>query len=189
MVDPPIKIDNVVAVAMLDVKVPIGKLSSEEDSVENNDSQFEGIVYRPCGLRIASLVYPSGKIICTGARSIEEAKATINTVVKKIRETGVEVPEKIKIEIENIVASWKTGLSINLEEAVTVLEGAEYEPEEFPSLIYRVAESALSFLVFGNGKIICTGGRSLREVRSAFASLMEKLKKAGSGKNPSKGKA
>ncbi|MEM5833746.1 MAG: TATA-box-binding protein, partial [Candidatus Aenigmatarchaeota archaeon] len=56
------------------------------------------------------------------------------------------------------------------------LEEAEFEPEQFPGLVYRKAEPKLVFLVFKSGKIICTGGKNVEEVKKELESLIKKIK-------------
>lgn len=81
-----------------------------------------------------------------------------------------------KIRIENIVASASLGVDVSLEKIVSKLEGMEYEPEQFPGLVYRMTEPKVAFLLFGSGKIVCTGARSIEDVRIAVKKVSNKLK-------------
>ena len=65
----------------------------------------------------------------------------------------------------------------NLEDVAWELEDTEYEPEQFPGLVYRMDDPKVTFLLFGSGKIICTGGRSIKDVERAVAKLDKRLKK------------
>jgi len=80
------------------------------------------------------------------------------------------------IRIENIVASARVGTELNLDQIAFSLENAEYEPEQFPGLVYRMDEPRVAFLLFGSGKIVCTGGRTITDVGKAVKKLSEKLK-------------
>ena len=65
------------------------------------------------------------------------------------------------IKIENVVASTSLGAELDLQKIVLALEGAEYDPEQFPGLIYRLKEPKTATLLFRSGKAVCTGGKSL----------------------------
>jgi len=80
------------------------------------------------------------------------------------------------IKIENVVASTSLGIPVKLDKLVSALDGVEYEPEQFPGLVYRIDDSRVTFLLFGSGKIICTGGRSIQDVKKAVAKADKKLK-------------
>ena len=80
------------------------------------------------------------------------------------------------IRIENIVASAALGVEVPLEQIVSKLEGMEYEPEQFPGLVYRMTDPKVAFLLFGSGKIVCTGGRTIKDVNIAVDKVYKKLK-------------
>ena len=81
-----------------------------------------------------------------------------------------------RIRIENVVASASLGVPVKLEKLVSNLERAEYEPEQFPGLVYRIDDPKVTFLLFGSGKIICTSGRSIQDVKRAVVHADKKLK-------------
>jgi len=81
-----------------------------------------------------------------------------------------------RIKIENVVASASLGVPVKLEKLVANLDGVEYEPERFPGLVYRIDDTRVTFLLFGSGKIICTGGRSINDVKRAVSKADKKLK-------------
>ena len=78
-------------------------------------------------------------------------------------------------EIKNIVATAELDSLLPLE-AIAIglgLEQTEYEPEQFPALIYRGGESAL--LVFSSGKIVCMGLTDLDQISSAIDGITEQI--------------
>ncbi len=81
-----------------------------------------------------------------------------------------------RIKIENVVASTSLGVPVKLEKLVANLDGVEYEPEQFPGLVYRIDDPRVTFLLFGSGKIICTGGRIINDVKRAVSKADKKLK-------------
>ncbi len=181
-----IKVENVVAFASLGVDIPLKRLVVEVENTEYEPEQFPGLVYRQQDPRAAALIFSSGKIVCTGAKSIENAKIAMNKVADRIRLLGIKAPKVFPIEIENIVASSKIDAKLNLEEIAFMLENAEYEPEQFPGLVFRITEPRVAFLLFSSGKIICTGAHSLEDVSKALDKFKEKLEEIGLKVTPSK---
>jgi len=181
-----VKVENVVAVATLDVSIPLDKMLSKTERSEYEPEQFPGLVYRPEGLNVAALIFSSGKIVCTGARSPEAAKDAMMKVVRKIQEIGITVPKVFDIQIENMVASSQLSSTLSLEELAMSLDNAEYEPEQFPGLVYRITDPRISFLLFSTGRIIITGAQSEKDIHRGLLKLRDNLKKAGVRAEPAK---
>jgi transcription initiation factor TFIID TATA-box-binding protein len=144
--------------------------------MEYEPEQFPGLVYRMDKPKAAALIFGSGKIVCTGARSTEDVNTVFKKVISVIKSVGVQVPKNFKIQVENIVASAKIEGNLNLDTIALNLENSEYEPEQFPGLVYRMNEPKVAFLLFGSGKIVCTGGRSVNDVKTALNKVYKKLR-------------
>src|SRR5436853_6070091 len=84
-----------------------------------------------------------------------------------------------KIKIENVVASTSLGEELDLQAIALALGGAEYEPEQFPGLIYRLKEPKTATLLFRSGKVVCTGARSLEHVTQAIEIVAQQIEAAG----------
>jgi len=174
-----IKIENVVSSASLKTTIPLELIVQHLDSTEYEPEQFPGLVYRLKKPKAAALIFSSGKIVCTGARSIEDVKTAFKKIISMIRKAGIKVPTKYDIQIENIVASAKLPGTLNLDLIAFELENSEYEPEQFPGLVYRMDNPKVAFLLFGSGKIVCTGSRKVEDVKKAIMALYNKLKEIG----------
>lgn len=172
-----IKVENVVASASLNVNVPLNRLVAQLPGTEYEPEQFPGLVYRMRDPKAAALIFSSGKIVCTGATSEESAKEAIDKVIEGIKSVGVEVKGAFDIEIQNIVASTKLESELNLNKIAFSLRNTEYEPEQFPGLVFRIDDPKVAFLLFGSGKVVCTGGRSIEDVERAVEVIKEKLSK------------
>lgn len=172
-----IKIENVVASASLNVPIKLEKLVSNLDNVEYEPEQFPGLVLRLKDPKAAALIFSSGKVVCTGAKSPKDSKLVIAKIVIKMNRIGIKIPKNYKVQLENIVASAKLNRELNLNNIAFSLENTEYEPEQFPGLVYRMDNPRVTFLLFGSGKIICTGGRSIEDVKRAVAKIDKRLKK------------
>ena len=87
--------------------------------------------------------------------------------------------EEFDVKIENVVAFTSLGKDIPLLKLVSSVENAEYEPEQFPGLVYRINEPRVAFLLFSSGKIICTGAHNIEDVHSALRKLKSRLDEIG----------
>ena len=172
-----IKIENVVSSATLGVPIKLEKLVANLDGVEYEPEQFPGLVMRLKNPKSAALIFSSGKIVCTGAKSPKEAKIAISHVVTKLRKIGFKIPSNYKVTPENIVASAMLDLKVNLNEIAFTLENTEYEPNSFPGLVYRMVNPKVTFLIFGSSRIICTGAKTITDVEIATEKLFKNLKK------------
>jgi len=176
------KIENIVVSVTLNVHIPLEKLSAELPNTEYNPEHFPGLVLRiknSKGKVISSLVFRSGKLIITGARSMEEIKDALKKIIEHLEKIGIKVTGKPEIEVQNMVASGKLDFNVNLEEMIEKLENVEYEPEQFPGLVYKIPGIRATFLIFKNGKIVCTGAKSEKEIEESIKMLEKKLKEAG----------
>jgi transcription initiation factor TFIID TATA-box-binding protein len=171
-----IKIENIVASATFGIRVPLEKMVEHLEGTEYEPEQFPGLVYRVKDPKAAMLIFSSGKIVCTGARNIADVKKAIEKVAKMIKTLGLEVPKTYKIQIENIVASAQIPGRLSLDKIAFELENSEYEPNQFPGLVYRMKDPKAALLLFGSGKVICTGIRKIEDVEYAMNDLFKKLK-------------
>ncbi|OGI12675.1 TATA-box-binding protein [Candidatus Micrarchaeota archaeon RBG_16_36_9] len=179
-----IKIENVVASAALGTPIKLEKIVANLDGVEYEPEQFPGLVMRLKNPKAAALIFSSGKVVCTGAKSPKEAKVAIGNVVTRLRKLKFKIQPNYKVIPENIVASAQIPLKINLNKIAFTLENTEYEPNSFPGLVYRMINPKVTFLIFGSGKIICTGARTVRDVAKTVEKLYKNLKKLEKTKSP-----
>jgi transcription initiation factor TFIID TATA-box-binding protein len=176
-----IKIENVVASTSLGTELDLQAIMLALDGAEYDSEQFPGLIYRLKEPKTASLLFRSGKAVCTGGKSLEQVEIAISKVVQKIEAAGIVIKNKPKIEVQNIVASSDLGARINLNSiAISVgLEKVEYEPEQFPGLVYRLDSPKVVVLLFGSGKLVCTGARRPEDVQIAVDKISQELKSAG----------
>jgi transcription initiation factor TFIID TATA-box-binding protein len=166
-----IKIQNVVAAVTLNQKVDLNAVVKSFPGVEYRPEQFPGLVFRLKRPKTATLIFNSGKMVCTGAKSEKESRRAVMTVVKELKKGGIIIISKPDLKIVNMVASASLGGRIDLEQAVTTLGKTMYEPEQFPGLIYRMDEPKVVILVFASGNLVCTGGKKEQDVYDAVHKL------------------
>jgi transcription initiation factor TFIID TATA-box-binding protein len=127
--------------------------------------------------KIASLIFSSGKVVLTGIRDEHALAAGLAHIMQEMRNAGVETYDTPRVAITNIVCSYDMGKYINLNKLVITLnlENIEYEPEQFPGLVYRLKDPKIVALLFSSGKIILTGGKNLDDIRRGLDLLEQKL--------------
>ncbi len=172
-----IKVVNIVVSSSLKHDIPLEKMAATLSNTEYNPEQFPGLVIRIKEPKTSALIFSSGKIVCTGARTMENVRLSINKIIKSLEKINVKITVKPEIKIQNIVASGSVGMDLNLNVLATKLKDVEYEPEQFPGLVYKLKAAKATFLLFSNGKIVCTGTKSEGEVHAALDMLIVNLKK------------
>ncbi|OPY31825.1 MAG: TATA-box-binding protein 2 [Methanomassiliicoccales archaeon PtaU1.Bin124] len=148
------------------------------EGAEYDPESFPGLIYRIKDPKSATLIFHSGKLVCTGAKNLDQIGRAIATAADKIRKAGVPIAKNPTFEVQNIVASADLGQEINLN-AIAIslgLERVEYEPEQFPGLVYRIDSPKVVVLLFGSGKMVCTGARTEADVVKAVEHVKKELK-------------
>jgi len=170
-----------VASTSLGIELDLPSIVHSLEGSEYDPERFPGLIYRLKEPKTATLLFRSGKVVCTGAKSLDQVKTAIEKVIKQLQKAGIHVKTEPKIEVQNIVASSDLGQSINLNAiAITLgLENVEYEPEQFPGLVYRLEVPKVVLLLFGSGKLVCTGARKPQDVEVAVDKITTALRDAG----------
>jgi len=161
---PIISIENVVASATINQKLDLKDITKKFPDVEWNPKLFPGAVFRLKNPKTATLLFSTGKMVCTGSKSEEFARKAVKTVVQKLRKGGIKIKKDAIVTIQNIVASINLGGKISLEQAARTLPRSMYEPEQFPGLIHRMLDPKTVILIFSTGKLVCTGGKTEKDV-------------------------
>ncbi len=179
MVD--IVIQNVVASATFGMEFDMDMISSELEGCEYERSRFPGIIYKLREPKTAILIFGSGKTVITGAKSVNMVHDAMEIIVEKLKDIGVAIERDPDITIQNIVSTCDLGSKVNLNAiAITLgLERVEYEPEQFPGLVYRLDEPNVVALIFGSGKVVCTGAKTTTDTENAVDIILAELQGAG----------
>lgn len=173
-----LKIQNIVATTSLGKPVSLTKLARSQSNTEYNPEQFPGLVLRIKEPKSAVLVFSSGNLVCTGTKSVSQVKEVIDAVIKQIAKIGIKITDKPKITVQNIVASGSVDFKLNLNVLALQLENTEYEPEQFPGLVYKLVDPPATFLLFSNGKLVCTGTKDRKQLDESMRQLNKNIRKA-----------
>ena len=176
-----IKIQNIVASTTFAKKLDLDIIAQSLEGAEYEPEQFPGLVYRLDKPKTATLLFRSGVANCTGAKNVEDVRKTVDIIAGKLKKLGIEVYKNPEIIVRNIVATADLGGEINLNETAIGLglENVEYEPEQFPGLVYRIREPKVAMLLFSSGKIVCAGANSTEDASKAVEKLSEELTSLG----------
>ncbi len=176
-----IRIENVVASTSLGDELDLHSVAVALNGAEYEPEQFPGVIYRLKEPKTAILLFRSGKVVCTGGKSKRQVDESVRIVSEMIRKGGQKVLPHPKIQVQNIVATSDLESEINLTTvAVTLgLDRVEYEPEQFPGLVCRLTEPRVVVLLFGSGKLVCTGARRPSDVSLAVEKIAEELEDSG----------
>ncbi len=176
-----IRIENVVASTSLGAELDLQSIALALDYAEYEPDRFPGLIYRLKQPKTAILLFHSGKVVCTGGKSWKQVDDTVRTVSELIRRGGQKILMHPKIQVQNIVATSDLESEINLNAvAITLgLDRVEYEPEQFPGLVCRLKEPRVVVLLFGSGKLVCTGARRPSDVSLAVEKITKELEGAG----------
>jgi transcription initiation factor TFIID TATA-box-binding protein len=172
-----LKIENIVASGVVAGSIDLQEFSDKIENCELNKKRFPGAVYRIPDPKIACLIFSSGKIVLTGIRNQKALADGLAIVIKSLKKAGVEPLREPRVAITNMVCSYNLGKYININKlSVTLnLENIEYEPEQFPVLVYRIKDPRIVVLIFSSGKIILTGGKNIEDIKKGLDFLEEKL--------------
>jgi len=177
-----INIENVVASTKLAEEFDLIKIESELDGAEYNKKKFPGLVYRVKSPKAAFLIFTSGKVVCTGAKNVEDVRTVISNMANTLKSIGFsKVDLTPEIHVQNIVASadLKADLNLNAIAMGLGMENIEYEPEQFPGLVYRIKVPKVVVLIFSSGKLVVTGGKSPADCVEGVKIVRERLENLG----------
>ena len=176
VIHPTIRIENIVATVILDQTLDLNLIESRVPNVTYQPDQFPGLILRLEKPKTTALIFKSGKMVVTGAKSTSQLIDAVKKIIKLLRKHGIKIISKPRIQIQNIVASGDIDYYVNLEKAAYLLENSMYEPEQFPGLIYRMRNPRVVLLIFSSGKMVITGAKEEREVEEAVHKIAKKLK-------------
>ncbi len=175
------KIVNLVASGNLNATLDLYNLAITIPNIEYEPEQFPGAILKLKEPKVSMLLFKNGKTICSGARNEKEIALAIYKASKLIHDIqkSVKIQKNAKYNVVNLVATAELNMTLDLFKIAMELDNVEYEPEQFPGAILRIAEPKLTLLLFKNGKLICAGAnreRFLREGLQKAAEIIRKVK-------------
>eukprot|EP00878_Enallax_costatus_P000768 GHUV01000886.1.p1 GENE.GHUV01000886.1~~GHUV01000886.1.p1 ORF type:complete len:353 (+),score=113.09 GHUV01000886.1:316-1374(+) len=169
-------LQNVVATVDLGCKLELKDIALHARNAEYNPKRFAAVIMRIRDPKTTALIFASGKMVCTGAKSETDSKLAARKYCRIVQRTGFEDVKMKEFKIQNIVGSCDVKFPIRLE-GLAYSHGyfATYEPELFPGLIYRMKEPKIVLLIFVSGKVVLTGAKKRDEIYQAFENIYPTL--------------
>lgn len=165
---------NVVTTTKVDEELNLDTIQKSFDNCEYEPEVYFALIYRLKNPKASILVNKSGKLIITGSKSLEDSKTVLQIFCKDLIRLGYK-PTIQEVKIQNIIATANFNKKINLESIALNLENTEYEPEQFPGLIYRLEDPKVVITLFRSGKLTCIGGKSLDDAKIGVNKTKERL--------------
>jgi transcription initiation factor TFIID TATA-box-binding protein len=181
-----LEIANIVASGRLGVELDLAAVASSEklnqdsriESIEHSQKSGQRVLVRFSDGPVLGILSRKGACIITGAKSYDRVSKTKEDFLGALHDAEVVPHEDIKeFEIQNIVFTTTLNEPVDLNALAIVLgfERVEYEPEQFPGLVFRPENTSCVILVFGSGKVVITGGRSEEEAKKAISKLKKEI--------------
>ncbi|XP_054018179.1 TATA box-binding protein-like 2 [Dryobates pubescens] len=170
------QLQNIVSTVNLACKLDLKSIALHARNAEYNPKRFAAVIMRIREPRTTALIFSSGKMVCTGAKSEEQSRLAARKYARVVQKLGF--PAKfLDFKIQNMVGSCDVRFPIRLEGLVlTHQQFSSYEPELFPGLIYRMVKPRIVLLIFVSGKVVLTGAKERSEIYEAFENIYPILK-------------
>ncbi|XP_053612769.1 TATA-box-binding protein [Plodia interpunctella] len=170
------QLQNIVSTVNLNCKLDLKKIALHARNAEYNPKRFAAVIMRIREPRTTALIFSSGKMVCTGAKSEEDSRLAARKYARIIQKLGFSA-KFLDFKIQNMVGSCDVKFPIRLEGLVlTHGQFSSYEPELFPGLIYRMVKPRIVLLIFVSGKVVLTGAKVRQEIYEAFDNIYPILK-------------
>lgn len=170
------QLQNIVCTVNLGCRLDLKKIAMHARNAEYNPKRFAAVIMRIREPRTTALIFSSGKMVCTGAKSEDFARLAARKYARIIQKLGFEA-KFMDFKIQNMVGSCDVKFPLRLEGFVfTHSQFTSYEPELFPGLIYRMFKPKIVLLIFVSGKIVLTGAKERSQINEAFGNIYPILK-------------
>ena len=165
-------VQNVVSTVSLGVQLDLKRIALKARNAEYNPRRFAAVIMRIRDPKTTALIFSSGKMVITGAKSEQSSKIACKKYARILQRLGYGHAKFIDFKIQNIVASCDIRFPIRLESlAHAHSQFCSYEPELFPGLIYRMITPKVVLLVFVSGKLVLTGAKERKDIYQAFSNI------------------
>jgi len=174
---PIITISNVVASIDMRQKINLDDITKNFPHTEYIPKNFPGLFFRLKDPKTVTIIFGTGKMVCTGAKSEDLIRIAVTHVIKDLLSKKIIIKNNVDIIIRNMVGSANLKGRIDLVKTATTLANSMYEPDQFPSVIYRVINPKSVNQIFASGKIVCTGTKNEDDLYRSVNNLHSDLEK------------
>jgi transcription initiation factor TFIID TATA-box-binding protein len=175
-----IEVSNIVGSVKLDSQLELGKLAAELPNTEYNPETSPNLVYRTVDEDVTILAHSTGRLVSLGSNSTNELISGVKAFIESVDLEDETENIEWQISIDNVVAKSDFGRELDLAAVAVDLEfeNTEYNPEQFPGLIYRSKVNP-TVLIFNSGKYVITGAKTYAQVLDTHREVVHKLTDIG----------
>ncbi|MEM3830541.1 MAG: TATA-box-binding protein [Conexivisphaerales archaeon] len=169
---------NLVASITLNTNLPLSKMKRRLPNARYNPERFPGLVLKYPDIKPTFLVFGSGRLVCVGSKTKKDIDNALDRLKKDLKKLGINIGNNYTIKIQNIVVTSDLGRAVDLNRMAYELDNTQYNPEQFPGLVYRLdvdEKNTVTFLIFGKGKIVCGGAKDEKQIEKGIDTLIETL--------------
>jgi transcription initiation factor TFIID TATA-box-binding protein len=172
-----IEIVNVVGSGALERELDLQALAADLDLPEaeyNDDMNALLLRFTQDGPLI--ILYSSGNYIVRGGSERENLDQANSQFLSTLDKLGISYENPV-FGVRNLVCVCDTGIEIDLNHLMIDigLEKAEFEPEQFPGLVFHPANYDCVALIFSSGKIVITGLREESQIEELYTNLRTQM--------------
>lgn len=175
-----LEVTNIVGTIETEREFDLNVLADVLPEAEYHPESSPFLVYRP--VESATLLVPTnGLISVVGAKNLEQAKQAVRLFFEEMDDLGIEIkvtPDQILVQNIVIKGDLELELDLDILSVGLGLERCEYEPEQFPGVIFR-SEHGATVLIFRTGKFLITGAKSYANALQVASYLHDELDALG----------
>jgi len=169
-----VQVENIVVSLRISPSLDLQKLSVILPDAKYDPEEVPALVMQLIKPRAVVTMFSNGTVTLTGPKSMGKVEEIIKMLRDRFLVIGIQTQEKPEITVQNTTISTDLGRPLDLKALAKSLQNTEYDPKQFPGLIYKTEDPNTVILLFDSGKIVCNGV-TLEGIRGALDTLMEKL--------------
>jgi transcription initiation factor TFIID TATA-box-binding protein len=175
---PDIDIENIVVSTRVAESLELNKLAEAIPDSKYDPDEIPVFIIHFEKPRAAAMFFSNGKVVITGPRDMNEVDEIIKMIHDRLNAVGVKTFENSDIDVRSMVASTDVKKNLDLQSIANSLENAEYVPERFPGLVYKIDELKAVIFLFPSGRIVCNG-TDKEEISAAIDRMTDELSSLG----------
>ena len=155
-----INIENIVVSTKIAKSLDLDKLADIIPDSKYAPEEAPALIIQFKKPKTAVMLFSNGKVFFTGPKNEEEVDEIIKMIQDRLNAIGINTYKKPDVKIENMVASTDFKKKLDLRLISSKIGNTEYDPKNFPGLIYKTGDPNTIVLLFDSGKIVCNGIKS-----------------------------
>ena len=166
--------ENIVVSFHIASSLDLQKLSVVLPDVSYNPEEAPALIMQCRKPRSVVTLFSDGTVTLTGPKSMADVDDIIEMIRDRLLVIGIQLEKNPEVTVHNTTVSTDAGRGLDLKALAKTLDNAEYNPKQFPGLVYHTENPKTVILLFDSGKIVCNG-ETLQEIQQPLEVLLKKL--------------